>query len=105
MSAVDSDNAPEDGKSESEDTESDVETPEAEAADLITSGRASTSSTGSGECGVSFDQQVLCHLVRVSSLLRRLRALPVYLINGTLLYTPATQDDLLSIFQGRPVLP
>ena len=52
---MDSESEPGDGTSELEDIESDVETPASEAADLITSGRASISSAGSGEWGVSFD--------------------------------------------------
>lgn len=57
MNAVDSERKLGDGKFESEDTASDVETPEAEAAAPITSGRLSISSAESGECGVSFDPE------------------------------------------------
>ena len=55
MSTVDSDNSVwEDGESQSEETSSEVETPEAEATAPITSGRGppSTSSVACRKCGV-----------------------------------------------------
>ena len=56
-SAANSESASEDGESVSEGTRSEIETPEAEAAALITSGRAPTPRVRGSQCGVSIDPE------------------------------------------------